>query len=466
MAKFSKKNLIKIKNSLLSPSQRRLILQIVSRWHAKTDNLISIISDKYAEPSTLSIEQGRHWNRLIIRSVIIASVTGLTWACLAQIDESVQGTGKIEPIGNTIDIKAPMGGVIKKILVTDNQIVIKDQILVELDTTAAEARLAALEQVLEITNADLSLSKSQLGLKTDLSKLSSNQQLKLKGLTDEYNSRIDSSRYTLEQSKHLEDSLKSNIASKREALEIREDILKRIKPLADIGAISKSQYLKELQEVVLLKGELEGLNQDLLSAQKRVLESRSRLQNTVALTMIDFSTKVEEGEKQLSQLQNQISEAKLTLKYQSLKAPVNGIVFDLQPSSPGYVVSTDKPVLKIVPTESLIAKIYISNQDIGFIKKEQDVKIRVDAYPYNEFGEVAGKIISIGSDSLEPDENFNYYRFPVTVSLKTPYIEFKSKRLPLITGMSLKANIVTRRKPVIAIFTENILPFWDSLEML
>ena len=466
MSRFSRIRLRDVAHRFIRPEHKRKVLQGISQWHSKTDTLIRNLSSRYAEPSTLGVEQGRHWNTMIIRSLIVASATGFAWACVAQIDESVQGIGKIEPVGNTIDIKAPMGGVIKKILVDDNQIVTKDQVLVELDTTAAKARLAALEEVLDITNADLTLSRSQLGRQINTERLSLNQKIKLKGLTDEYESRIDSSRYILEQAKHQEESLKSTIESKEKALEIRQEILDKITPLADQGGISRSQYLKEMQEVILLKGELLSLRHNLLGARKKILESLSRLKNTAALSMIDFSSKVEEGEKQASQLQNQISEAKLTLKYQSLKSPVNGIVFDLQPSSPGYVVSTDKPVLKIVPTESLIAKIYISNQDIGFIKKGQEVKIRVDAYPYNEFGEVRGKILSIGSDSLEPDEKFNYYRFPVTVALKNPYIEFNTKKLPLITGMSVKANIVTRRKPVIAIFTENILPFWDSLERL
>ena len=91
-----------------------------------------------------------------------------------------------------------------------------------------------------------------------------------------------------------------------------------------------------------------------------------------------------------------------------------------------------------MPTDDIVARIFISNKDIAFIKKNQKVKLRVDAYPYNEFGELVGFIESIGSDVLEPDENYNFYRFPVTVKLEEPFIMHKEKKLPLITGMSLK----------------------------
>jgi len=57
----------------------------------------------------------------------------------------------------------------------------------------------------------------------------------------------------------------------------------------------------------------------------------------------------------------------LNLKYQVLRAPVSGTVFDLQAHAPGFV--TTLPVLKVVPDDALTAKVFISNQDIGFVKE-------------------------------------------------------------------------------------------------
>ena len=93
------------------------------------------------------------------------------------------------------------------------------------------------------------------------------------------------------------------------------------------------------------------------------------------------------------------------------------------------------------------------------------MKVRVDAYPYNEFGELVGVVSSIGSDVLEPDETFNYYRFPVSI-FRLYFLLSKGKQLPLLSGMSVSVNIILRKRPVISIFTEQILPFWSSLEQL
>ena len=455
--------------SVLQASQR------VGRWvqhkaapqlHRTSEAVIQALTREQGRSQWTALTPSRRWSGVIIWTLVSVAGFGLVWASFARIDETVQAMGKLEPKGSTLDVKAPMGGVIKDILAKEGDVVEKDQVLIEMDPTAARARLDALVEVRERTLADIQLSRGQLGGEVNRDLLSDNQRLRLDALQSEFRSRIDASQNSLDQAKHQLESTKQQLLAKGKALAIREKILADIVPLAQQGAMARSQFLKELQEVELLRGEVKSLTSNKRRAEEAVQESLNKLRNTKSLSLIDFSTKVEESEKQLAQLNNQISETELTLRYQYLRSPAHGVVFDLQPSAPGYVVNNEIPVLKIVPTDSLVARIYISNREIGFINPGQPVKIRVDAYPYNEFGELSGRIQSIGSDALEPDENFNYYRFPVTVSLDSSTLDRGNRKLPLLTGMSINANIILRQRPIIAIFTERILPFWDSLEQL
>ena len=410
------------------------------------------------------LSSSRLWSRRIIWTLVSVSTFGIIFASFAYVDESVQTTGKLEPKGKTIKIKVPLGGVIKDILIEEGQFVLKDQILLKLDTTAVEANLKALEIVKDQINADLEISKFQLGYKENDIELTPNQKLRLNSVSNEYISRINASKSSVEQIKYQKESIQEQIKSQQEVLKIREDILNNLESLVEIGGLSRVKYLKEKQEIIKIKGSIASQKAELNKILEILNEAENRLDNTIEASKIDFSTKIEENMKQIAQINNQISESKLTLKYQSIKSPLDGLVFDLKPEAPGYVVNTQEPILKIVPTDDIVARVFISNKDIAFIKKEQKVKIRIDAYPSNEFGEIEGEIDSIGSDVLEPDENFNYYRFPVTVKLNKSFIEKKGKKLPLITGMSLSANIILRQRPVISIFTETLIPFWDSLE--
>ena len=54
-------------------------------------------------------------------------------------------------MGTTIDIKAPLGGVIKNIKIEEGQAIKEGQVLIVLDTTAAKARLEALLEVKDRT---------------------------------------------------------------------------------------------------------------------------------------------------------------------------------------------------------------------------------------------------------------------------------------------------------------------------
>ena len=359
-----------------------------------------------------------------------------------------------------------MGGVIKKIAVTEGEIVEDEQILLELDTTAVRSKLKALQVVQSQIKADILLSRLQLGDDIDVISLTPNQKIKLMSLKSEYDSRINAAKNSVEQATIRLNSSLEKIKTLKEVLIIREEVLKNLKELSDIGGLSKVKYLKEQQEVIQLQGRLVNAENELETSNSILNEAKNKLSNTIASTKIDFATKIEENEKQLAQIQNQINEARLTLSYQEINSPVNGIVFDLQPAAPGYVVDTQFPILKIVPIDELVARVFVSNRDIAFLKNGQLVKVRIDAYPYNEFGEILGEIDSIGSDVLEPDQNFNFYRFPVTIKFDNPYIIHKKRKLPLRTGMSLSANIVLRQRPVISLFTERILPFWSGLEQL
>ena len=131
----------------------------------------------------------------------------------------------------------------------------------------------------------------------------------------------------------------------------------------------------------------------------------------------------------------------------------------VRPSRVHLLILTDS-------ADCLVARIFVVNSDIGFVQPGQQVQVRVDAFPYNEFGELKGKIVSIGSDVLAPDETYKFFRFPVTVALDHSTLNYKGRQLKLRAGMSINANVILRQRPVIAIFTKQVLPFWDSLKGL
>ena len=142
------------------------------------------------------------------------------------------------------------------------------------------------------------------------------------------------------------------------------------------------------------------------------------------------------------------------------------IVFDLKPKAPGFVANPTEPVLKIVPSDNLLAKVFITNRDIGFVKPGMDVDVRVDSFPFSEFGDIKGTLTWIGSDALPPTQVRNFYSFPAKVKLNAQTLKVASQPLPLQSGMSLSVNIKTRKRTVMSIFTDLFTGQMEGLQHL
>ncbi|PLZ35172.1 peptidoglycan-binding protein, partial [Fischerella thermalis WC542] len=209
---------------------------------------------------------------------------------------------------------------------------------------------------------------------------------------------------------------------------------------------------------------------------------QKKLENAIALSKEDLLSKIAENEKRIAEIDSQltkvmvenkkriqeidgeISEILSTLKYQEIRATTSGIVFDLKPRSSGYVYNTSESILKIVPPENLVAQVFITNNDIGFVKNGMPVDVRIDSFPYTEFSDIRGEVVRIGSDALPPDQNTPYYRFPAEIRLSKQSINVNGKEIPLQSGMSLNANINVRKRTVMSIFTEKFLGKIESLK--
>ena len=187
----------------------------------------------------------------------------------------------------------------------------------------------------------------------------------------------------------LYEDRKSIIESK---LQTAREITKSMGELVEVGGIQRIQYLQQLDTLL-------------------------ELDKTYQSIGVEIDNMLVQSKKIEADLKNRKNISDFRLINKTLKAPVQGIVFDSNASEAG-VIPAGETIMKIVPQDSLAANLNIPNKDIGSIRVGQEAKIRVDAYPFTRFGELTGTVDSIGADVLLPDEKANYYRFPVKVTLE------------------------------------------------
>jgi HlyD family secretion protein len=289
------------------------------------------------------------------------------------------------------------------------------------------------------------------------------------------------------------------IAQAEESLAIDEQILSNVEPLLEEGALAKLQlerqrqsindrradliekrsngtieYKKQQQQVQDRQTEIGKLLEEEQRLRLAINQAKEKLNNTIALTTKEVRDKMADNQKRIAdidsqltkivvdnenriaELDSQISRARVTLKYQELRAPVAGTIFDLK-ASPGYVPppTQTEPLLKIVPDDHLIAEVAITNQDIGFVRKGMKTDVRIDSFPFSEFGDIKGEVLAIGSDALPPDEIHRYYRFPTKIQLNQQVLQSGDREIPLQSGMSVSVNIKVREeRTVLSLFTE------------
>ena len=369
------------------------------------------------------LQQGRFWMKTVTWTLIGTTVFGVAWLALARTEEIVVAPGQLEPVGSVQDIQMPVGGVADEILVKEGDSVKAGQVLMKLDTEATEEQRLSLETTIK-------LKQEQLRLKDQ-----------------------EKQRYLQVNNEEVQ-MLENN-------LELQSEILERFEQLEEAGATSELQYL---------------------SQQNAVEETRGRLMQTKADRLrqtAQLEQQVAQLNSELADLNGRLAQARVTLRYQQLKSPVDGVVFDLKPTATGFTAQSTQTVMKVVPYGSLEAKVEVPSNKIGFVtvpagcpqNLESCMKadISIDSYPSTDFGVLEGKVTRIGSDALPPDpqEQRQELSFPVTVKLDQQTLALKSgTALPLQVGMSLTANIKLRKVTYLQLLLGEFQDKAESLQRL
>lgn len=132
-------------------------------------------------------------------------------------------------------------------------------------------------------------------------------------------------------------------------------------------------------------------------------------------------------------------------EFYTIKAPLTGTVQQLKGIQAGSSITANEILGEISPDSGLIAETYVLPKDIGLIKLGTKARFQIDAYNYNQWGMVTGKVISISNDVFM--ENGSQPFFKVRCLLDKNSLELKNGYTGRIKkGMTLQARyFVTRR---------------------
>jgi HlyD family secretion protein len=485
-----------------------------SQWSL---NPIKVLQARYREKMnqveqdleirSVSLPPVAPWTRWLTQAILIGISVGAGWSVLARVDVVVNASGKLETLSQSQVIQSRAGGIVTGILVKEGQSVNQGQLLMQLDKTPLYNQLqelmlqrnrlveeVAVLRVAQQGQALTALGNRRVSISPELMKQVQTRLLLVAQLTGDPSNLdpVQRQRYELFQ-QQLRDrrdltglqtnTLQTQIAEARAKiaqtqfqLKTEQELLARLRPLAEQGAISRVNVLQrevtvselqtQLTQNTLQKKQLEiGQIQTQVESGKSLNETQQSLQSQLAELDTKFDAIIKDGQTQLIQINAKLNQVKLDLKNQDLRAPVDGIVFELGPKLPGVVSQPGQTLLQVVPNESLVAQVKVANSDIANIRVGMPVDVRVDAYPFTEFGSVKATVSKIGREAIKlSDQAPGPTVFPVEVRLDRQFLERSSERFTLTPGMSLVAMIKLRQRAPISYVTEEITKAFDGIK--
>jgi multidrug efflux pump subunit AcrA (membrane-fusion protein) len=137
----------------------------------------------------------------------------------------------------------------------------------------------------------------------------------------------------------------------------------------------------------------------------------------------------------------------------TIAAPVSGQITTLEAGNAGMVLQAGQTVATIAPAGArLVAEVRVPNQDIAFIQKGLPAKLKVDAFPFQDYGTIEGTVIEVSPDAQFDKDLGSFYK--VTIAPKQTEIAARGRNMPLRLGLTLTAEIVTERKSILSLILE------------
>ena len=444
------------------------------------------------------------WSHALLWSIVGFTVFCFLWMTFARLDQVVMAEGKLEPGGAVREVRSPVAGVVETASVREGETVTKGQKLLRLDRKVTTSQIASLQvicdsllaenqfylrQLSNENNAALdgslpgemqALARDRAALLAESRRLRAQLVHSVEGLdlpTDQRELfdaaeadlavRVSEATRSLEQAEGQIEGTRQQLEKIRLLLDNNQKVLESYTKLARNQVVSEQDRLRYEGEMLRTAMEAAKLQASLSILEIEVRknrETRGNIEpeyrkkalddleaNRQRLAEIDtrMSRAVIDNKQRLAQTESQIAQIDSSHGYQEVTAPVDGVVFDFRARQAGDVVAAGDVLIKIVPGDALVAKVSLPNKDIGFVHEDMAAKVRIDSFPFREFGDIVGKLVFVGSDALPPSQTVPYYSFPARIELDRQSLTVRGRPVKLQSGMAVQVLLHVRKRRVI-----------------
>ena len=252
----------------------------------------------------------------------------------------------------------------------------------------------------------------------------------------------------LEQIENQLEEIEGNIS-------VQETIVENNK--ADIGdSISDIEL-----SIMETKEQIEAKNVAIAEKENTIYKSREAKKGIGIKYNAQVKSQIVEQQAQLKQANISISQYEKQIKSSTIVSPCDGVIKTMAVNTIGAVVPQATALIEIVPDNSeLIMEANVNTSDIGYIKQDQEVKIKLSTFDYQEFGLLKGRVNYVGNDSQVLQNGKEIYKIKIVIDSEA-FLE-KNPSVALKTGMEGTVEIKIGSRRVIDFFLEPLTKQFDE----
>ena len=162
----------------------------------------------------------------------------------------------------------------------------------------------------------------------------------------------------------------------------------------------------------------------------------------------------------IARLESEAAAAEINLRQTTVRAPSDGVLTELSVRGPGNVVQAGQQVAALAPAGArLVFEAQVLNKDMARITTGLPVKLKFDAFPFQEYGVIEGRILTVAPDAA--GEHGAAYKVTILAGQTTSLAN--GKTLALRSGMTATAEIITERKTILQLILEPFRKLRESI---
>ena len=404
-------------------------------------------------------------------SLLIFTLCMVLWSSFSFVDKTVSARGKFTNTAPNIEIQSTGSSIIEELNLERGQFINKGETVAILDGTVVNANLKITrDKIYAVKNKILRLELQKKSiLNKSLNKDSSGQ---LDLINEEIlNKHFDEFMIKMKTFSsdllRLETEIVSMSADKeliRDQLDIKIKIEEGKKKLFEKNVGSLMDTLSSTDQRISVKRQLlstTGSIEKLKSQKTSIVDQRS---SYLTGELVGIAQELSSFNDQLLQLNEELIKNELERSNLFVKSPVDGVVLNLPTVTVGSLINKGDPIVTLVRSGlPLVLEIDVDPKDASDLYNGNPVSVKIDALPFQQFGDLAGTLIYISDDTVQESlqgESGAFYRGRVNV--EDSEIMGLPEEFDLTPGMLATADLKVGKRRLITYFTNPILKSLSS----